>query len=102
MNKKGLSDIITTVLIILIALAAVILIWAFIRNSLMESGGQISSEVFTTQMSIPSQSVMYNYTGNVSLIVKREAGAGKLVAFVVTLKDINGKVIPFIYNNSLP
>ncbi|MBS3090821.1 hypothetical protein J4217_00035 [Candidatus Pacearchaeota archaeon] len=39
MNKKGLSDIITTILIILLALAAIVLIWGFIKRP-VEQGGQ--------------------------------------------------------------
>ena len=41
-SRKGLSDIVTTVLIILLAIAAVIIVWAFVRN-LIQQGTQGAS-----------------------------------------------------------
>ena len=41
MERKGISDIVTTVLIILLAIAAVVLIWGFISNSIKKGGEQI-------------------------------------------------------------
>lgn len=40
-GKRGLSDVITTVLIILLVLAAVVLIWGFIRKPIEQGGQQI-------------------------------------------------------------
>ena len=41
-NKKGLSNIIATVLIILLALAAVVIVWQFIRPIFTESGENVN------------------------------------------------------------
>ncbi len=41
-NKKGLSDVIATVLIILLALAAVVIVWSFVSPSLRGTGSQIN------------------------------------------------------------
>ena len=41
-NKKGLSDVVATVLIILLALAAVVIVWSFVSPSLRSSGTQIN------------------------------------------------------------
>ena len=40
-NKKGLSDIIATVLIVLLAIAAVVIVWSFISKFLYTGGGTI-------------------------------------------------------------
>ena len=40
-NKKGLSDIIATVLIVLLALAAIAIVWAFIQPTIRGGGEQI-------------------------------------------------------------
>jgi Tfp pilus assembly protein FimT len=42
-NRKGLSDVVTTVLIILLVLAAVALIWGFLMPFFRGSGNQITS-----------------------------------------------------------
>ncbi len=42
-NKKGLSDIIATVLIVLLALAAVAIVWGFIRPTFDRAGGAIET-----------------------------------------------------------
>ncbi len=41
LKKKGLSDVVATVLIILLALAAVVIVWSFVSPSLRNSGTQI-------------------------------------------------------------
>ena len=43
-NKKGLSNIIATVLIILLALAAVVIVWQFIRPTIERGGSSVSLE----------------------------------------------------------
>ncbi len=62
-NKKGLSDVIATVLIILLALAAVVIVWSFVSPSLKNSGTQIdiqtkclSAEVKPTVCSVNTSS----------------------------------------------
>lgn len=51
-NKKGLSDVVTIVLIILLALAAVGIIWAFIKPTIENTGGGIdlSAQCFNTEV----------------------------------------------------
>lgn len=42
-NKKGLSDIIATVLIVLLALAAIAIVWAFVSPTIRSGGEQIDA-----------------------------------------------------------
>ena len=43
-NKKGLSDVVTTVLIILLVLAAVAAVWAFINNLISQGGSAVEAQ----------------------------------------------------------
>lgn len=63
MQKRGLSDIITTVLIILLAIAAVVMIWSFIKKPIEQGGTQIqaSSDCFALKI-VPKSCVLYNST----------------------------------------
>ena len=36
MKKRGLSDVVTTVLIILLAIAAIVIVWFFVRGFLLK------------------------------------------------------------------
>ena len=48
MNKRGLSDIVVTVLIILLVLAAVVIIWSFVRPAIIRSSGQLEPGTLTS------------------------------------------------------
>ena len=43
-NKRGLSDVIATVLIILLAIAAIVIVWGFVSNYLGKAGEGIESQ----------------------------------------------------------
>lgn len=74
MNKRGLSDVVTTVLIILLVLAAVVIIWAFIRPLLDRTSDVSAADCFTVNLEALSCSL----TGTV--MVERKSGEGDLRA----------------------
>jgi len=41
-NKRGLSDVVTVSLIILLAIAAVVIVWGFVKPSIESTGKQLS------------------------------------------------------------
>jgi hypothetical protein len=86
-NKRGLSQVVTTVLIILIVLAAVVIIWAFIRPVLTQAGEQITTDCFTLNLEVISCE-----TGvfNDNVTVRRNAGTGDLQGIRLILS--NGSV----------
>ncbi|MDO8508098.1 MAG: hypothetical protein Q7S27_00270 [Nanoarchaeota archaeon] len=43
MSKRGLSDVVTVSLIILLAIAAVVIVWTFVRPTLESTGKEIAS-----------------------------------------------------------
>ena len=40
-KKRGLSDVVTVTLIILLAISAVVIVWVFVRSTLLKVGGQV-------------------------------------------------------------
>ena len=51
-EKRGLSDVVTVTLIILLAIAAVVIVWAFVRSTLEETGKQITGACVTTNVKL--------------------------------------------------
>jgi len=89
-NRRGVSGVIVTVLFILIILAAIVILWSFIRVFIL--GGEITTGVLTTNLEIDAKSVNVNNTAREgSFIVKRNPGEGNVVALRVLMKDIDGE-----------
>ena len=82
-NKKGLSDVITTVLIILLTLAAVVLIWTFLQPTIKNSvsGVQGQSDCLTAQVE-PINCMVRLLDKSVNVTVSNKYS-----------KDLNAKVI---------
>ena len=85
MRKKGLSDVVTSVLLILIVLAAVVLIWIYVRPVI--SNARINPEVFSTSLSVIQDSVLITGDNNISFTIKRNSGGGNLIGIFVVLED---------------
>jgi hypothetical protein len=100
MPKRGLSDIVTTVLLILAALAAVALIWIFLQPMLR--GSSIGTEQYTTHLTVPSNSISVDQNESLlSLNVKRDPGAGDVVGMLFGLQAPDGTTRAFRQNVSL-
>jgi FlaG/FlaF family flagellin (archaellin) len=85
LNKKGLSGVVTTVLIVLIGLAAVGIIAGFLLPAVQESSSQISSSCFQIALT-PSGCSIDPVSGEVTVNVKRGPGSSSLeeLRFVLT------------------
>lgn len=94
-NKKGLSDVITTVLIILLVLAAVVLIWGFIRQTLDKGGRQIANSADCFQLQIEPKGCVLEGTQNATVTVQWTGGDVNLnqLKLIVTNKDTGANVI---------
>ncbi|MBI5804390.1 hypothetical protein HY450_04040 [Candidatus Pacearchaeota archaeon] len=81
-NKKGLSDIIATVLIVLLALAAVAVVWSFIQPAIKNTGGSIDLQTKCLNTEVkPTACTVTGGTGTVNIqLVKGEAT--KVVAVI--------------------
>jgi len=94
-NRKGLSDVITTVLIILLVLAAVVLIWSFIRRPLESGGKQIEASGQCLQLDLVPTACTNN-SANATVTVQWKGGSDvelKKVKIVVSGKDGTNKVL---------
>ncbi len=85
MKKRGLSTIVTTLIIILVSLVAVGIIWFVIGNILSGSAEEIFLGKFTLDLQIKNVEIVD--TDTISMDVKRNPGKG----------DLTG--IKFIFNN---
>lgn len=85
MKKRGLSDVVTTGLVILLAIAAVVIVWTFVKPTIIGvgekviSGGDCLSLVFTP-LSCTATEVR----------VRREAGEGDLGNIKLVFYDATG------------
>ena len=82
-SKKGLSTIVTSLVIILLALAAIAIVWVAIKNLLNGATSSISIEKFSLDLSIKNA---YTENGLIKVDVRRNSGTGNLtgVYFIFT------------------
>lgn len=74
-TKRGLSDVVTTVLIILLVLAAVAIIWGYLRGSLVQSGQQISGATSCLGLDLKVKSCKVA-AGSATVVYERGSGSG--------------------------
>src|SRR3989338_2335810 len=91
MNKRGLSEIVTGVIIIILAIVAVAIIWSFIKPTLEKTGSEIElvSEISSP---IKIKSVQEN-TGTLNILIEKNKGTSNvnLKGIVFTIEDSEGK-----------
>ena len=76
-SKQGLSDVVTTLIIILISLVAIGLVWVVVQNVLQEGSEQVGLGEFTLDLQIKSVQIQDE---NVTVVVvKRNPGEGEFV-----------------------
>ena len=83
MNKKGVSDIVTTILIILLALAAIVIVWQAVKGTVEKGGETITSQskCIGLDLSITGSCIISDTTGAVPVTITRggdSVGAGTL------------------------
>lgn len=85
-NKRGLSQVVTTLLLILLIIGAVAGIWVVIRSFVTNSSGQISSSKYSINLQLQSATVNYS-TGVADVSVFRNSGPGDLVGIKFIFGD---------------
>lgn len=78
LNKKAVSGVIVTVLLVLLVFAAVAIVWAVISSFLSEQGGIIAQGLDTVSLDIIDNSLKYNSTDGLEVKVKRNIGKGNI------------------------
>jgi len=82
MNRRGLSQIVTTVLIIIVVLAAVVLVWAAVRGIIIGATDQFTSECITIGLEAESCDKDAD-----TVRVSRSSGAGVLTGVKFIFDD---------------
>ncbi len=92
-NKRGLSTIIITLILIALALVAIGIFWIVVRNMIQSGVEEINLGKFTLSAGISNVNID-NSTNNVSLTVKRNPGAGELSGIEFIFSDgLNSEVV---------
>jgi hypothetical protein len=85
-NKRGLSSVIATLLIILLVIVSVSIVWVVVKNLLTKGSEDISIDKFTIDLEIVSIKQNVEKT-SVNVKVKRNAGEGELDGIVFLIYD---------------
>jgi hypothetical protein len=90
MQKRGLSTVIVTLILILVSLVAVGIIWVVVRNVIQTGTEGVGLSQFSLSAKILDVSID-NSSNNISLTVKRNAGKGELegISFVFSSGENN-------------
>jgi len=95
-NSKGLSEVVTTLIIILLVLVAIGIVWVVVNNILQSGAEQAEIERFTLDLDIKSVKIQEN---NVTVVVvKRNPGEGDFVGLNFVFSD--GKNSEIIRQNA--
>lgn len=86
MGKRGLSQIVTTIILILLILVAIGGIWAIVNNLIVKNSSKISTDSLTLSLSLKSAKIDYT-TGLADVRVRRNTGAGNLVGIKFIAED---------------
>jgi hypothetical protein len=73
-NKRGVSGVVVTILFILLALAAVLIVWGLVRSQVTSAGSQIEVASSCLKLSLEATKCESNGAGY-DVLVKRGAGA---------------------------
>ncbi len=94
-NKKGLSDIVTNVLIILLVLVAVTIIWFFLQPTIRGGAGQLggASDCITIQLEPVSCVFSSGSPSTGSVKIKRNPGEGALGDVRLVFETASGNEI---------
>lgn len=86
MNKRGMSQIVTTIILILLILVVIGGIWAIVNNFILKNSGKINSDSFTLSLTLRSAKINYT-TGLAEVRVRRNVGEGNLVGIKFIVED---------------
>ncbi|OIO81352.1 hypothetical protein AUJ84_01415 [Candidatus Pacearchaeota archaeon CG1_02_32_132] len=89
MEKRGLSGVVTTVLIILLVLVAIGVIWAAVRGPIQDVGKEINADCLKVDLEPVSCASTDGI--NYGVTWERGAGSGTVTDVKVIFRDMNGQ-----------
>ena len=94
MNKRGVSEIITTVVLVALALVAIGVVWVVVSNILERGRGDISSSSECLKVNLKIESANCNDPTTCSVTLSRGAGGDELGGVkLIFSDDTNSKVV---------
>lgn len=116
-KKRGLSAVVTTLLIILLAMVLIGIVWVVIRSVVSKGSADVNTEQFTLDLSIQSAYVDSTASGDIKVGVRRSPGGGDMsgIKFIffdgvdsisiernIPLGELETKVFAFDNNTEVP
>jgi hypothetical protein len=87
MNKRGLSQVVTTVIIILVVLAAITLIWAAVRPTIQDASERITADCITLELEAVRGSCTIGDASMANVKVNRGPDSGTLTGLILVFGD---------------
>ena len=87
--KRGLSTVVTTLIVILLVLIAIAIIWLVIGRLIGSGAEKVDLGKFT--LSLELLSAKTSGTNDIEVVVKRKAGEGELTGINFILENANGE-----------
>ena len=84
MNKRGLSTVVTTIILVLLGLVAVGVVWSVIQNVLTSTEDDIS--IRGSKVNLKIKDVQFS-DGNIQVRVERGIGEGEIIGLKFTISD---------------
>jgi len=85
LSKKGVSEVVTVILIILISIAAVVILWNVIRPMIKGTADSIQSGCLAMDLEVTSCDVNAE-----TVVVQRNTGGGVLAGIKLSIEDSTG------------
>ncbi|MFH1425485.1 MAG: archaellin/type IV pilin N-terminal domain-containing protein [archaeon] len=90
MKKKALSNVVATVLIVLLALVAVVIVWSFVKPTLEESGSSLSARQKCINAEVKATGCSTSGGPNFYKLVSVQWAKGDVVGVRVVLGNSDG------------
>jgi hypothetical protein len=97
MQKRGLSNIVTTVLIILLVIAAVAIIWMFINRTIKSSTDAAKTQMAFASLNFKITNIQLDPNNNLKFTLEHAGGEQSIKGFKVLVKDNLGGVATIDY-----
>ncbi|MFH1325292.1 MAG: hypothetical protein ABIH49_00785 [archaeon] len=96
-NKRGLSAIVITLILVLLGIVAVGVVWVVINNIVQSSSGQVSTGAKCLEISVTATSVVAGAAGEYDVTLRRSATGGDIggVKMVLFGDTGNSDVVEF-------
>jgi flagellin-like protein len=86
MRKRGLSSVVTTIILILLILVAIAAVWAVVNNLIVKGSADVSLRKLTVDVDLSSVIIDYA-TGIATLKISRNVGEGEAIGVKIIVSD---------------